>query len=65
MTASGVTFEQAGATALYQGRIVALRGSTVGADLAAPGERRISLELAFRIDAATGAVRGVVRCRQR
>jgi len=37
MTASGVTFEQAGATALYQGRIVALRGSTVGADLAAPG----------------------------
>jgi len=65
MTASGVTFEQAGATAVYQGQIVALEGSTVGADLAAPGEHRISLELAFRINSATGAVSGVVRCRRR
>jgi DMSO/TMAO reductase YedYZ heme-binding membrane subunit len=58
MTASGVAFQGAGPTPLYEGSIVALDGSRVSARLASPSAGAIRLAMVFQIDPRSGAVTG-------
>ncbi len=58
MTSSGVAFQGAGPTPLYEGSIVALNGTSVSADLASPSAGAIRLALVFRIDPQSGVVTG-------